>query len=597
MTRKCIQLFLLPLLLMWVASPSLAGAPAGGVDSITGTIKSSDGIAMEGVTVTAQAAGASFRVSVFSNADGDYHFPELNAGDYKVWAQSVGYLKAQNAVKVVAGKSQEQNFEMSPTKDYSVQLSGDAWIESLPDDTPEDARLKHIVHNSCTTCHTGNYLLNRRFDEEGWKIAIDAMINIMTRPGANNRALMQAYRDEIAEYLGRVRGENDLMDYTKLPPITGQANDIVVTEYDIPKGDDPNYLQVPDGSDWSLGGPGRGAEALHDVVPGVDGFAYFSDNIYPDRTVGRLDPTTGEITNFVLLDKKGLASRTHAVIPDPKGGIWANNYSDGTIIKLDTDSGEFVTFPKPAGEILAGGHIEMDSKGNLFTSSKSARGGIVKLDPKTGKYTEYLAPTPGGKPYGVAVDRLDNLWMLNLGNDRLMVVDGKTQEVSEVVLPPMKGISPKDLEIGQRVNPKGADGNSAPVYIHGPRRGASDVEGDYIWVALYWSGNLARIDINTKEVKLYPVPSRWSHPYDVHVDKNRTVWVCQHNGDRLSRFDQFTEEFVEYPLPSLGHECRHLFVDDSKNPPEVWIAYSGSAKAARVQFRHDTASSSAKDTP
>ncbi|NIB41587.1 hypothetical protein HBA55_18430 [Pseudomaricurvus alkylphenolicus] len=543
---------------------------------------------MEGVAVTAKAESSSFRTSVFTDANGHYYFPELNSGNYKVWAQAVGYKKVTTQFNYSRGQASENNFTLKSTDNFSMQLTGAEWVESLPDNTEEDARRKHIVHNTCTTCHTGNYLLSKRLDEEGWNIIIDSMVNLMTHPGANNRALMQAYKADISNYLGLVRGDNDLMNYTRFPRTTGEANDIVVTEYDIPKGDDPGFVQVPDGSDWSLGAPGRGGESLHDVVPGGDGFAYFSDNVYPDRTVGRLNPETGEVTNFALPYKNGLSSRTHAVINDPRGGIWANNYSDGTIIKLDTETEEFVTYPKPEG-LPAGGHIEIDSKGNVFTMS--VKGGIVKLNPETGKYTDYVAPTLGGKPYGVAVDSLDNLWMFNLGNDRLMVVDGKTGEIDEVRLPPLEGVSKKDIDIGKQANPNGADGNAAPLYIRGPRRGGGDPKGDYIWIALYWSGELARVDIRTHEVKIYPVPARYSHPYDVQVDRNQMVWVCQHNGDRLTKFDPFTEEFTEYPLPSVGSECRHLSVDDSTEIPTIWIAYSGTAKVARVQFRTDTSGS------
>ncbi|BFM14677.1 hypothetical protein R50073_08600 [Maricurvus nonylphenolicus] len=566
-------------------TPSALAATTPLKGDLFGTITSADGTPMEGVAVTAQAESASFKTSVFTDANGHYYFPELNNGTYKVWAQAIGYKKADDTVSYKQGNELSQDFTMKSIDDFSKQLSGDMWIESLPDSTPEDARMKQIVYNTCTTCHTGGYLLSKRFDEEGWNIIIDAMINYMTRPGAKNRALMKAYKGEIASYLGKVRGDEDLMNYTGFPRISGDATKVVVTEYDIPKGNDPGFVQVPDGSNWELGSPGRGGEALHDVVPGNDGYAYFSDNVYPDRTIGRLDPQTGEVTNFVVPHKK-LASRTHAVMNAANGDIWANNYSNGEFIKLDADAEKIITFPKPKGGLPVGGHVEITPDGIIFASSN--KGGVVKLDPKTGEYTDYIAPTPGGKPYGVAADRLGNMWMLNLGNDRIMWVDGKTGEIEEIKFPPVAGISEKDLNIAKTVNPNGADGNAAPIHLRGPRRAGGDPKGDYIWIALYWSGEIARINIHTKDIKIYPVPSRYSHPYDIQVDKNQMVWTCQHNGDRLSKFNPETEEFTEYPLPSIGHECRHLSVDNSTEIPTIWIAYSGSAKVARVQFRTDT---------
>ncbi|MGH9786266.1 MAG: hypothetical protein ACRD88_19025, partial [Terriglobia bacterium] len=325
---------------------------------------------------------------------------------------------------------------------------------------------------------------------------------------------------------------------------------------------------------------------LHDAVAAQDGNVYFSDNTYPDRTIGRLDPKTGIVTNFVLPDKNGLASRTHGAIPDPKGGVWFNNGSDGTIIKFDTAAEKFVTFPKPAGGIRAGGHIEVDSKGLVFTSSPDA--GIVRLDPATGKYTDYKALTPGGNPYGVAVDAEDNMWMAQLAGDRLMVVNSRNGEVGEVsIAPKMAGVSAKDQEIGKQ---NGSSGNAAPLYFSGPRRLGGDPKSEYVWVAEYWQGRLARINIRTREIKEYQLPSKYSHPYDVQVDKNQMVWINQMNGDRLTKFDPRTEKFTEYPLPSVGSETRHISIDNSTGQPTVWLAYSGLAKLARVEFRANTAS-------
>jgi streptogramin lyase len=110
-----------------------------------------------------------------------------------------------------------------------------------------------------------------------------------------------------------------------------------------------------------------------------------------------------------------------------------------------------------------------------------------------------------------------------------------------------------------------------------------------VWVSEFWAGRLARINIRTRQIKEYSLPSKYSHPYDVQVDKNQMVWVNLLNSDRVAKFNPFTEQFTEYPLPSRGTETRHISVDDSTSPPTVWLAYSGLAKIARVQFRTNTA--------
>jgi len=573
--------------LIWLALPVLrpANLPSTG---LMGTVKSANGKVMEGVAVSARANNATVTTSVYTDRDGDYYFPSLADGRYKVWAQAVGFEMARGELAIASEKKVQQNFILKPKEDFSMQLSGAEWAESLPGDTPEDRRLRDIVHNNCTACHATGFVLAKRFDPSGWRTVVQTMIDTKTPPNSSGQKLLQAYKEEIVGYLARVRGPNpDGMKFKAFPRAAGEATQVVVTEYDIPRGDDPNFVMLPNGSDWSEGIPGGQGGVLHDSVAGRDGYVYFTDNTRPGRTIGRLDPKTGHVTNFILEDKNGLASRTHGAIPDPKGSIWFNNGTDGTIIRFDPATEKFQRYPKPEGGLRAGGHIEIDSKGNVFTSSGDA--GIVNLDPVTGKYTDYKAITPGGNPYGVAVDSEDNMWMAQLAGDKLMFVNGRTGQVGEVALAPLDGVSQKDVEIGMR---NGAAGNAAPLYFKGPRRMGGDPKGDSIWAAEFWPGRIARVNIRTKQVTEYSLPSKYSHPYDIEVDKNQTVWINLLNEDRLAKFNPFTEQFTMYPLPSRGTETRHISVDNSTTPPTVWLAYSGLAKIARVEFRTDTARSS-----
>ena len=71
----------------------------------------------------------------------------------------------------------------------------------------------------------------------------------------------------------------------------------MVTEYDIPPGNEPDFVLAPNPSNWSEGiATMSEAEVLHDALIGKDGMVYFSDNSTPERTIGRLDPKTGQVT-------------------------------------------------------------------------------------------------------------------------------------------------------------------------------------------------------------------------------------------------------------------------------------------------------------
>lgn len=128
------------------------------------------------------------------------------------------------------------------------------------------------------------------------------------RPGS---PMIAAYRDELAEYLGRVRAATELSDLKLLPRATGEATQVVITEYDLPRTDSP--LHFDNGSDWSMGTPSRFiGRAAHDVWPDAEGNIWMADDMVPQRTVARLDPRTGKVTDYAL---KGHS----AAEPQPKG--------------------------------------------------------------------------------------------------------------------------------------------------------------------------------------------------------------------------------------------------------------------------------------
>ena len=79
-----------------VADPVSFGETAG---PLWGTVTSTSGERLEGVTVSARAPGRNVTTSVFTDSDGEYHFPPLETGrPYKVWAQAQAFEAARAEV-------------------------------------------------------------------------------------------------------------------------------------------------------------------------------------------------------------------------------------------------------------------------------------------------------------------------------------------------------------------------------------------------------------------------------------------------------------------------------------------------------------------
>src|SRR5262245_782223 len=77
--------------LTWLTDPLNVAYTAEAQSSLAGTISSSVGSKLEGVTLSARAYGSNMTTTVFTDADGDYFFPSLPAGKYKVWAQAQAF--------------------------------------------------------------------------------------------------------------------------------------------------------------------------------------------------------------------------------------------------------------------------------------------------------------------------------------------------------------------------------------------------------------------------------------------------------------------------------------------------------------------------
>ena len=82
---------------------SLLAAPALAADALlSGTITSSTGEKMGGVTVSAKPDGGTITTTVFTDEAGDYYFPPLPTGQYRVWAQALSFQTAKGEVDLAA---------------------------------------------------------------------------------------------------------------------------------------------------------------------------------------------------------------------------------------------------------------------------------------------------------------------------------------------------------------------------------------------------------------------------------------------------------------------------------------------------------------
>src|SRR5258705_8315030 len=121
MTTTRVGSLLVAAALIWGAVVNGAGETAK--SSLTGTAKTGAGEALEGIVVSARAAGSNVTTSVLTDGRGEYVFPPLDSGRYDVWAQATGYRTARASLAIDGAQQARQAFALNPIDDISAQLS------------------------------------------------------------------------------------------------------------------------------------------------------------------------------------------------------------------------------------------------------------------------------------------------------------------------------------------------------------------------------------------------------------------------------------------------------------------------------------------
>src|SRR5262252_1485656 len=208
-----------------------SGAAAPAADHLlSGTVASAAGEKLGGVTVSAKAHGSTITTSVYTDEQGGYYFPPLPAGTYTVWAQALAFEPAKGEVELTAARRA---------------------------DSAAAARIKRVFRNACTGCHTPSYVLQFRFDEDGWSKIIDLM-KLVPNTGVlpatpKPNAIIDFHQKELAAYLARARGPGESsLKITPRPRPAGEAARVVWTLYDLPMVPDAGIgttYQTNDGTD------------------------------------------------------------------------------------------------------------------------------------------------------------------------------------------------------------------------------------------------------------------------------------------------------------------------------------------------------------
>ena len=487
-----------------LASVALTGmlASAAFAAEVTGTVQGPDGKPFMGAFVVAQNTRTKVTVNVLSDASGHYRIVGLPGAAYSIQISAVGYRsEPRNDVTLAPDQKVAFDFALQTRPVRWNELSTWQGRQLLPKTAAHDLSHNDSFFVSCfQSCHSFQKRMTTVVrDEDGWRERVRYMSDAMM--AGDGRRLKDGEIDDIATYLTVAFGPDspkpaspsELPQYKSLIPVfKPEAMNIVYVEYDFPaqNGMGPwSAVEDRDGMIW-IPYYGRGNEVvrlnpdtaemthfklpfakvagIHSVYPAPDGKVWFVETAL--GKIARLDPATGEITEFQsppLPD--GKRAGAHTIRVDAAGIVWVSG--GPTISRFDPATSQFTHFnlsgtygnvsgqngdqwftafreKGPIGRVSKDGvlttfdpptngkpqRLEVAADGMVwFTERRGNK--IGRLDPQTGKFTEFPLPGPEASPYAIGFDRAGMLWYPSHEQDTMNRFDPKTAAVTEYPTP------------------------------------------------------------------------------------------------------------------------------------------------------------------
>jgi streptogramin lyase len=536
----------------FLLTPRRTNAAAGSASAaLTGQVSSDKEAAIEGVVVGAKKDGSTITFDVVSDESGRYSFPssKLAPGQYSLKIRAVGYeMDSPKTVQIESGKTATTDIKLRPAKSLAAQLNNAEWLMSMPG---TDAQKRFLL--DCTGCHSLERIARSTHPADEFVAVIQRMsLYAQGSSPAHPQLLVGGARggglrgnlQPVAEWLATTNlSAREKWDYSlkTLPRPKGRATHVIATEYDLP----------------------RKVAQPHDVVVDSGGRVWYSD--FADELLGKLDPKTGEVTEYPIpLLKQGFPKGSLELQLDKDENPWLALMYQGGIAKFDRKTEKVQAFQLP--KELQKDHTQESMvmptyshlDGKVWTNNQDDHS-ILRLDLKTGAWENlgtFAIPGSGRNinAYGIPANHENDLYLLDFAADNIGRIDAKTKEF--------------------KVYP-------TPTRDSRPRRGMVD-ERDRLWFAEYGANAVGMFDPKTEKIQEWKIPTPWSAPYQAVVDKNGDAWTASMFTDRVVRLNPKTGEVTEYLLPQQTN-VRRVFVDNSTTPVTFWVGNNHGASIMKLE--------------
>jgi virginiamycin B lyase len=255
----------------------------------------------------------------------------------------------------------------------------------------------------------------------------------------------------------------------------------------------------------------------------------------------------------------------HDVIVDPDGVIWFSHFGEQFLSKLDPKTGKVTDYPIP---VLKPDHpkgtldLEVDPDGYIWVGMMY-QGGMARFDKKTEQFRVYPVPkewqtdATQQSHFSVAGMKADGkVWVKNSDRSQVMKLDpetGKYENLGSFKIP----------------------SNGRPIGIYGIY---ADQQNN-AYILEFGNGGIGKIDAKTGAMAFYPTPTPFSRARRGRVDSENRLWFAEFGSNGVAVFDPKTEKITEWKKP-LEWESPYDVVADRFGT--VWEVNESSDRLGRL---------------
>jgi len=285
-------------------------------------------------------------------------------------------------------------------------------------------------------------------------------------------------------------------------------------------------------SEWPVPTP----RFARDPAIGPDGNIYIT--VMNGNKIARFDTKAHAFKEWELAP----GHRPHGLLVDKQGIVWTTGNGNGTLGRLDPATGQFTEFSTPSRG--GGPHTLVIGNDGVIWFTMQSGNKIGRFDTKTsGPITEY--PTSGG-PYGIALDNAGNVWFCRMGDNKVGRLDPKSGQMTEIStgpgsLPRRIAAAPDGMlwvtQYGNgklaKIDPAAAKvvkvyalpaGDAAPYAVN--------VDGaGIVWANEINTDTVVRLNPATEEMRVVKLPSKNVGIRKMTIDASGRLWYMgSHNG-------------------------------------------------------------------